>query len=144
MCFRPGGLWAMSKVGAFLIGLGILVSAGCAANSGGAVSADLSGRSIHVVTTTGMITDLVQQVGGERVEVSGLMGPGVDPHLFKASEGDTLRLARADVIFYNGLHLEGKMGDVLEQIGRRVRTVAVTARLDPKEIRPAPAGLEGL
>src|SRR3989338_3653017 len=59
---------------------------------------------INVVTTIGMITDIVQNVGKEKVDVHGLMGPGVDPHLYKATEGDVTRLAEADIIFYNGLH----------------------------------------
>jgi manganese/zinc/iron transport system substrate-binding protein len=72
------------------------------------------------------------------------MGPGVDPHLYKASAGDTVRMARADVIFYNGLHLEGKMTEVFEQMSRRVKTVAVTDRLDrERDVRPAPPGYEG-
>jgi manganese/zinc/iron transport system substrate-binding protein len=124
------------------VGLFLVCLAGCAADGNG--SADLANRKVRAVTTTGMITDLVQRVGGDRLEVTGLMGPGVDPHLFKASEGDTLRLARADVVFYNGLHLEGKMAEVLEQMGRRVKTVAVTSKLDPKEVRPAPSGADGL
>lgn len=121
----------------------LVLLTGCNGESGG-TAADLSERPVRVVATTSMITDLVRQVGGDRVEVTGLMGPGVDPHLFKASEGDTLRLARADVIFYNGLQLEGKMADVLEQMGRRVKTVAVTSCLSPTEIRPAPDGQDGL
>lgn len=87
---------------------------GCApAGTGGM---DLSGRQIRVVATTSMIAELVQEVGGDRVVVSGLMGPGVDPHLYKASEGDVLLMSSADVIFYNGLHLEGKMGEIFEQM----------------------------
>ena len=91
---------------------------------------DLSARRIRVVTTIGMITDIVGQVGGERVQVTGLMGPGVDPHLYKASEGDVTRMAEADVIFYGGLHLEGKMTEVFERIRGRIPTVAVTDGID--------------
>lgn len=81
---------------------------------------DLSAReSLRVVTTVGMLTDAVEHVGGDRVEVTGLMGPGVDPHLYKASEGDVRRLEQADAIFYVGLHLEAKMADVFERIGER-------------------------
>ena len=68
--------------------------------------------SLRVVTTTTMITDLVKQIGGDRIEVRGLMGSGVDPHLYKASEGDVTKLTNADIIFYNGLHLEGKLIEV--------------------------------
>ena len=88
---------------------------------------DLSEReTIRVVTTVGMIADAAERIGGSRVEVDGLMGPGVDPHLYKASEGDVRRLERADVIFYGGLHLEAKMADVLERIGERRLTRAVS------------------
>ena len=93
-------------------------------------AADLSERPIRIVTTIGMITDITENVGGERVDVTGLMGPGVDPHLYKASEGDVSSLTEADVIFYNGLHLEAKMGEVLEQMGSRITTVAVTKDVD--------------
>ncbi|NND64209.1 MAG: zinc ABC transporter solute-binding protein [Flavobacteriaceae bacterium] len=71
---------------------------------------------LKVVTTTTMITDLVQNIAGDLVEVNGLMGAGVDPHLYKASEGDVTKLYNADVIFYNGLHLEGKLVDVFEKM----------------------------
>jgi manganese/zinc/iron transport system substrate-binding protein len=104
---------------------------------------DLAGRRVRVVATTGMITDIVIRVGGDRVSVSGLMGPGVDPHLYKASEGDVLRMAAADVIFHNGLHLEGKVADVFERMTRRVATDAVTDGIDralllrPAEFRGA-------
>jgi manganese/zinc/iron transport system substrate-binding protein len=88
---------------------------------------DLSDReTIRVVTTVGMIADAAERVGGDRVEVEALMGPGIDPHLYKASEGDVRRLERADAIFYGGLHLEAKMADVLERIGERRLTRAVT------------------
>jgi manganese/zinc/iron transport system substrate-binding protein len=75
-----------------------------------------------------MIADAVANVGGERLKVTALMGPGVDPHLYKASEGDVTRMSGADVIFYNGLHLEAKMGEVLEKM--RIPTVAVTDGLE--------------
>ena len=104
--------------------------------------ADLSERPIRVVTTTGMITDIVQIVGGERVQVTGLMGPGVDPHLYKASEGDVIRMAAADVVFYNGLHLEAKVGEVFERMGGRVKTVAVTDSID-RAVLLAPPEFEG-
>ena len=98
--------------------------------------AELEGK-LHVVTTIGMIQDVVQNVGGERVAVTGLMGPGVDPHLYKASEGDVRKLYRADVIFYGGLHLEARMAEVLEEMGERVRTVAVSEAI-PVARRLAP------
>lgn len=92
----------------------LLIAAGCGGTDGG----DASGR-LRVVTTTSMLADLVEQIGGEHVDVTGLMGPGVDPHLYKASAGDVSRMSGAEVILYNGFHLEGKMTDVFEQMKRR-------------------------
>lgn len=102
----------------------------------------LEGETIRVVATIGMITDAVERVGGERVEVEGLMGPGVDPHLYKASEGDLRRLERADVIFFGGLHLEAKMADVLERIADQRATQAVTDGI-PRERLLTPAQFKG-
>lgn len=94
------------------------------------VSSVAPGEKIRVVTTTGMITDLVRNIGGNRLEVKGLMGPGVDPHLYKASEGDVIRMAEAHLVFYNGLHLEGKMAHIFEKMRERVATAAVTDGID--------------
>ena len=102
----------------------------------------LDGETISVVTTIGMITDAVEHVGGARVEVEGLMGPGIDPHLYKASEGDLRRLERSDVVFYGGLHLEAKMADVLERIGERRATQAVTDAI-PQSALLRPAQFKG-
>lgn len=82
---------------------------------------------LTIVTTTGMIGDIVKNVGKDSVSVSALMGPGVDPHLYKATQGDLGRLKRAEIIFYNGLHLEGKMGEVFEKL-ERIKTVIPVAR----------------
>ena len=104
--------------------------AACSPSAGGS-ELPITERTINVVTTTGMIADVVKNVGGDRVQVTALMGPGVDPHLYKASEGDVLRLQEADVIFYNGLHLEAQMGDVLERLNDfGIKTVAVTDKID--------------
>jgi len=81
---------------------------------------------LNIVTTTTMLTDLVKNIGGAHVEVSGLMGAGVDPHLYKASEGDVSRLFNADVVIYNGLHLEGKLEDVFEKM-RHQQKLIITA-----------------
>ena len=79
-------------------------------------------EQLNVVTTTSMITDLVTNIGGDFITVNGLMGAGVDPHLYKASEGDVTKLFNADVIFYNGLHLEGKLVEVFEKMERTSKT----------------------
>ena len=81
-----------------------------------------------------MITDLVRDIGGDSVRVQGLMGSGVDPHLYKASEGDVTKLTTADVVFYNGLHLEGKLEDVFERMGGRTTTVALAQALSENEL----------
>lgn len=105
------------------------------------VPAEEEGR-LRVVATVGMIADVARNVGGEHVRVTGLMGPGVDPHLYKASEGDVRRLYGADVVFYGGLHLEARMGEVLEEMGERTRVVAVTDAI-PRPLLLAPPEFEG-
>jgi manganese/zinc/iron transport system substrate-binding protein len=124
-----------------VIVLAALLLAACgqsAEQSGG----DLSERPIKVVATIGMITDIAQIVGGDRVDVTGLMGPGIDPHLYRATEGDVSTLSEADVIFYNGLHLEAKMGEVLERMEGRATSVAVTSAIDESDLL-SPEEFEG-
>jgi manganese/zinc/iron transport system substrate-binding protein len=79
----------------------------------------------RVVATTTIVADLVRQVAGESVEIDCLMGPGVDPHSFKATPRDADRLARADLVVASGLHLEGKLAALLERLARRRRVVMV-------------------
>ena len=102
---------------------------------------ELNGK-LQVVATTSIIADIAREVGGTRVDVTGLMGPGIDPHLYKASEGDVQRLAGADLVLYNGLHLEAKMADVLERMRGSVRTVAV-AEAVPRDRLMAPPEFGG-
>ena len=86
---------------------------------------------LQVVTTTTMITDLLNNIGGDKIDIQGLMGAGVDPHLYKASEGDVSKLFNADVIVYNGLHLEGKLEDVFEKMRyQNKKTIAVSDVID--------------
>src|SRR5690606_27422296 len=90
---------------------------------------------LKVVTTTTMLTDLLQQLGGEAIQVEGLMGSGVDPHLYKASEGDVNKLYTADIVFYSGLHLEGKLVDIFEKMEKQhKKTVALAEILDKNEL----------
>jgi len=103
---------------------------------GSASGSDAGDGRLQVVTTTGQIADVVRNVGGEHVTVNALMGPGVDPHLFVASEGDVDRLQQADVIFYNGLFLEAQMADVLQQIGERKPSIAVAEAIAPQNLLP--------
>lgn len=82
--------------------------------------------TLQIVTTTGMIYDLVANIGKDKINVQALMGPGVDPHLYKATQGDLKKLRDADLILYNGLHLEGKMGEVFENLARIKSVFAIT------------------
>lgn len=93
---------------------------------------------LRIVTTTGMIKDAVAHIVGDKAEVIALMGPGVDPHLYKATQGDLEKLTSADVIFYNGLHLEGKMGEVFEKLGRLKPVIAVAANIPESRLRTIP------
>ena len=86
-----------------------------------------------IVTTCGMVTDIVREVAGDKAKVTGLMGEGVDPHLYKPTRDDVARLLQADVVFYSGLMLEGRMSDTFLKVARRGTPVfAVTELLDEK------------
>ena len=87
-----------------------------------------------VVCTTTIIADLVAHVAGDYVTVKTLMGPGVDPHLYRARESDISTLSNADLIFYNGLHLEGKMADVFEHMNEYVPTIALAQTLPEPDL----------
>lgn len=89
---------------------------------------------LQVVVTTNIVGDTVRNVVGDAADVISLMGPGVDPHLYNATQGDLRTLSRADVIFYNGLDLEGRMGNVLAQMARRTPTFAVTEYMTLDEL----------
>lgn len=117
-----------------------LTIAGCQAPS---ASQDDRGSGYRVVATVGMVADIVGQVAGDRARVSGLMGEGVDPHLYKPTASDVGSLETADVIFYCGLLLEGKMQDVLLKVARGGKPVyAVTERIDEAFLLE-PEGMEG-
>lgn len=89
---------------------------------------------IKAISTTGMIHDLVKNIGGSHVQSEALMGAGVDPHLYKATPGDIRKLSSADMVFYNGLHLEGKMADVLAKMSERKPSIAVAAGVPKAEL----------
>lgn len=129
------------SVGRVLTALLLLVSAGCSSGPDGANRAPDTSKDgkLNIVTTIGMIADVADRIGGEHVTVTGLMGPGVDPHLYKTSEADISKLASADLILYGGLHLEGKMGDVLERLAKRRPVVAVTRAIPKDRLRETAA-----
>jgi len=95
-------------------------------------------KPISVVTTTSMIADLARNIGGDRLRVTALMGEGVDPHTYKASASDMRTLADADLILYNGLHLEGRMADALVRLAARTSVVQVTDTIPEDRLREPP------
>ena len=101
---------------------------------------------MKVVATTGPVAEMARRIGGDHVTVEGLMGPGVDPHLYTPVASDVRKLSEADAIFYNGLHLEGQMSNLFEKMARSQATYAVTAGLvarHDKRLREPPE-FEGL
>ncbi|PZT56575.1 metal ABC transporter solute-binding protein, Zn/Mn family [Paenibacillus silvae] len=114
----------------------IIVLTACSGTTG---EGEDDGGKVRVTATTGMIADVAREVGGAYVEVTGLMGPGVDPHLYKASQGDIRKLEQAEVIFYNGLHLEGKMTSILEKMSKSKLVTAVAERIPTEELHSGQA-----
>jgi manganese/zinc/iron transport system substrate-binding protein len=107
----------------------LAVMTGCSATTGTTANGKVS-----VTATTGMIADIVKNVGGDHVNVEALMGPGVDPHLYKASQGDIAKMEKAQIVFYNGLHLEGKMQDMFERIAKEKPTIAVAEKIPQEKL----------
>jgi len=89
-------------------------------------AAAVAAPPLKVVATTGMIADTARAIGGPAVSVTALMGEGVDPHLYKASPGDVRLMTGAGLLLWNGLHLEGRLGDAIAKLGSRVPVVCVT------------------
>lgn len=124
------------------LALGLLLLSGCGnAAAQDAPTGEAAGK-LQVVTTIGQIANITEIVGGEHVEVHGLMGAGIDPHLYVASEGDVELLQNANIIFYNGLFLEAQMEEILKQIGERKPAVAVAENIDKGQLLPWAANAE--
>ena len=90
---------------------------------------------LQIVATTGMIGDAVAIIAGDKADVTVLMGPGVDPHLYKATQGDLNALRSGDIIFYNGLHLEGKMQEVFDRLATTKKVFPVAAGIPESKLR---------
>lgn len=118
----------------------LLLLAGCSAPTSQATdstgSNDGAPGSLQVVTTIAQIADAAENIGGEHIEVTALMGPGIDPHLYAASEGDVDLLRNADIIFYNGLFLEANMANILVQLGENKTVVPVADAIDDAQLLP--------
>jgi len=95
----------------------------------------------RALATTTVVADLLRQVAGDRVAIDTLMGPGIDPHGYKATPRDADRLARAELVVASGLHLEGKLGELLAKLGRRTRVVAVAESLPRDRLLEVAPGL---
>lgn len=105
------------------------------------VSQESTNGKLKIVCTTGMIGDAVENVVGDLAEVHALMGVGVDPHLYKATPSDLENLTSADVIFYNGLHLEGKMITVFEKLAKRKTVIPVSDKIKKEKLRELTYGV---
>jgi manganese/zinc/iron transport system substrate-binding protein len=131
--------------GCFWLAAAVLVAAGCEDRPPGQAG-DTPGPATRaaggppksypyaVTTTVGMVTDVVRNVAGEKATVRGIMGPGVDPHLYKPTRDDVTAMTRADVVVYSGLLLEGKMIDTLIKVARNKPVYAVTELIDQGDL----------
>lgn len=124
------------RAGALLIVVAVAV-AGCG-ESPPADAEEFGDRQLRIATTTNFITDTVQQIAGDRAAVTGLMGPGVDPHLYKATAGDVRTLRDADAIFYGGLDLEGRLADLFVELAADRVTVAVSGAAPQERLLEPP------
>jgi manganese/zinc/iron transport system substrate-binding protein len=99
----------------------------------GLLSPSWAQEGLRAVATTSIIADMLRQIGGPYVQVSCLMGPGTDPHLYKATAHDVTKMRQAHVIFYNGLHLEGRMEELFANMRRAGRRVVAVTEAIPQE-----------
>ncbi|GAA0445201.1 MAG: metal ABC transporter solute-binding protein, Zn/Mn family [Bacillota bacterium] len=121
----------MRKIGLFCLTVLLIIGiVGCSSGSDEANGSEEN--PINVVTTIAQIGDITENIGGDLVEVNSLMGPGVDPHLYNAVQGDIQKMTEADIIFYNGLHLEGQMGEIFAEMKQEKPTIPVAENI-PKE-----------
>lgn len=127
----------MSRASSLYLSLALLaLLSGCQqADRKSAPESQVKAGTLKVVATTNIAADLVREIGGDAVQLHALMGPGIDPHLYKATEGDVSRLSAADLIVYNGLHLEGKMAELFADMNRLGRkTVALADGLEKNRL----------
>lgn len=117
------------KVFRFLTSLLLLVVLGTSCGGNASPAGNSENAPLQILVTTGMIGDLVTNIVRDRGEVTTLMGPGTDPHLYTPRRADVARLAQAEIVFYNGLDLEGKMVEALKAQRARIPVVAVAENL---------------
>src|SRR5262245_38266891 len=113
--------WTGNSIAGYLVALALLATAtGCTGTTPvtGSGNSDAKPKRLRIVTTVGMVTDIVRQIVGDRAEVQGLLGEGVDPHLYKPTRHDVQQLMDADVVIYGGLFLEGRMQETFERLSK--------------------------
>ncbi|MGH1349338.1 MAG: metal ABC transporter solute-binding protein, Zn/Mn family [Methyloligellaceae bacterium] len=96
---------------------------------GAGLSQAYAAQKLKIVTTTGMIGDAVRQVGGDRVNVTALMGPGIDPHAYRQTRSDIARLLRADLVLWHGLYLEAQMEEFFHNLAKKKNVIAIAETL---------------
>ena len=121
----------MEKSLRFALLVAVVAGCGSGRSSPAAKSATFAGQHpIKAIATTGMVADIIRNVGGAHLNVTQILGAGVDPHLYKATRDDVQAIMSGDIVFYSGLMLEGKMSDTLIRVARNKPVIAVTERLD--------------
>ncbi len=136
---RRRSAWSLSWL--LVLGLAGMLAAGCGGSDQDTAEAGaiepvpgIEERTVRVTATTNIIADLAEQVGGERVEVTALMGPGTDPHDYTARPSDINRLRAADLIAYGGHDLEGKMADLMGELSRVTPAIPLAEAVDQDRI----------
>jgi manganese/zinc/iron transport system substrate-binding protein len=110
--------------------LGLAMASGLAGLVAIAPGAAQTPKKLQIVATTGMIADAVRQVGGDRVAVEALMGPGVDPHLYRQTRSDIARMTRADAVVWHGLYLEAQLEEFFADLAKRKKVVALGEQIE--------------
>ena len=122
----------------FSLSLILFLLSGCQPSPPKPTSSPSAGKTYKVTATTGMVADIVRTVAGDKATVEGIIGEGVDPHLYKPTRADVSRLLESDIVFYSGLLLEGKMSDVLEKLKTDKPVFAVTEGIDESYLLTPP------
>lgn len=113
----------------------LLIVSACGTENTQTNEVDLdSEETIHIVTTIAQIGEPMERIGGDRVEVTSLMGPGVDPHLYEATQGDIQTLQNADIVFYSGLHLEGNLVEIFSNLKKTKPTAALAESINENQL----------
>ena len=114
----------------------LLGGCGPTADPSGTASNSTPAKRLQIVCTVGMVTDIVRQVAGEHADVTGLLKEGVDPHVYIPTGNDTGLALAADLVFYSGLHLEGRMVENYEAARKKGKSFfAVTDSIPHDQLR---------